>query len=897
MRSLTAVRWALLSSLVTACGGAQVSEDTPPPAICEARGAAENVDSERVVDTPLTFIVGGTVFTAAGPVYDTGWVALEDGRIVEVGEGEIEPPNNAVVIDATGRFITPGVIDTHSHLGVYPSPSAQAHRDGNEATNRATPEVHAMHSVWPQDPGFERAMAGGVTAMQILPGSANLVGGEGFIMQNLPGARNALELAFPGAPRTLKMACGENPKRVYGERGGPSTRMGSTAAMRQLWIDAQQYREAADDYDDAIDEWCEEGADPDEEPDAPARSIGSDTMAAVLRGDVMPQIHCYRADEMLTQLQTAEEFGFEIRSFHHATSAYKIRDVLAEHQVAVSTWADWWGFKLEAFDSIVENAALVHEAGGISVIHSDSAYGIQRLNQEAAKAYYHGLRGGIELTEDDAVSWFTSNAAWALGIEDETGSLEVGKRGDVVIWSAHPLSIYARADVVFVEGTERWDRASQPEGWSDFETGLWPQLDPPDAMPSQHGPTLATPTPASERRPIALGTSRNPAEQCFVNAWVAGAGSDPFVGGVCWRDSELTQIGPSVTPAPDAIIYDVEHRVITPGFVDVYTGLGLVEVSAVEATRHASEETEDDVRAAFHTRDAFDRTSSLIGVTRSGGVTSVMSAPNGGLIPGQAAWFTLSETPEVGPSALVMTFGRRDNGSRAGTILRYREILSDAAVYFRFREEFDRAGLRELSVSRLDLAALESVLSGDVPVFAHAPHREDIADALALAEEFGLRLILVGADDAWAMADVIAAANVPVVVEPFNNLPSNFDHLGAREDGTALLAAAGVRVIVSTRSAHNVRLLRYFAGNAVRAGLPWGDALAAVTSTPADVMGLGGTLGELVPGQRADFVVWSGDPFETSSFPDAMVIAGEPTSMHNRQAALFERYRVIPESP
>jgi len=272
------------------------------------------------------------------------------------------------------------------------------------------------------------------------------------------------------------MACGENPKRVYGDRGsGPSTRMASVAAVRQTWIDATRYRERWDDYEEEATTWCEGGAPDDDEPSAPDRNLGQETLASVLDGEILVHIHCYRADEMLVQLQVAEEFGFEVRSFHHAVEAYKIRDVLAELGVATSTWADWWGFKIEAFDSIEENAGLLTEAGARAVIHSDSSIGIQRLNQEAAKAYYNAIDGGLDLTEDDAIRWITLNPAWALGVEEVTGSIEEGKMADLVIWSGHPFSVYSQPDLVFVDGVIEFDRANPTEPWSDFEIGLWPE--------------------------------------------------------------------------------------------------------------------------------------------------------------------------------------------------------------------------------------------------------------------------------------------------------------------------------------------------------------------------------------------------------------------------------------
>ncbi len=354
--------------------------------------------------------------------------------------------------------MTPGVIDTHSHLGVYAAPGTFGEDDGNEATNPVTAEVWAEHSFWPQDPQIPLAIAGGITTIQALPGSANLIGGRSAVLKLIP-ARSVQEMKFPGAPYGLKMACGENPKRVYRTRG-PSTRMGNMAGYRAAFIQAENYRQR-------WDKWSR-----DHQGDPPQRDLRLESLAEVLRGHIFVQNHCYRADEMVQMMDLGHEFGFKIRSFHHAVEAYKIADLLAREGTAVSIWADWWGFKEEAMDGIHENAALVQAAGGRPVIHSDSPSGTQRLNQEAAKALYYGQRAGIPITRDQALRWFTANAAWVLGIDSLVGTLEPGKMADVVVWSTDPFSVYAKALQVYNDGWLVYDRndpAHQPR--TDFELG------------------------------------------------------------------------------------------------------------------------------------------------------------------------------------------------------------------------------------------------------------------------------------------------------------------------------------------------------------------------------------------------------------------------------------------
>jgi imidazolonepropionase-like amidohydrolase len=411
-----------------------------------------------------TLITHATILTGTGERLDDASLLIADGKVVFVGQGEA--PANVTTIDAGGRWVTPGLIDVHSHLGVYASPNVNANSDGNEMTNPATPNVWAEHSVWPQDPGFSRALAGGVTSLQVLPGSGNLIGGRGVTLKNVY-SNSYQGMKFPGAPYGMKMACGENPKRVYGERKQlPSTRMGNMAAYRAEWIEAQQY----------IDDWAAyevKLADKKDDAEAPKRDLRLETLAGVLNGEIIVHMHCYRADEMLTILDMAKEFNYRVGTFHHGVEAYKIADQLAENDVCGALWADWWGFKMEAYDGIQENIALVDRPqGSCAIVHSDSAEGIQRLNQEAAKAMSSGNRAGLNIPPERAIAWITSNAAKSLGIENQTGSLEAGKMADVVIWNGNPFSVYARADHVYIDGALVYDRENpELQPVSDFELG------------------------------------------------------------------------------------------------------------------------------------------------------------------------------------------------------------------------------------------------------------------------------------------------------------------------------------------------------------------------------------------------------------------------------------------
>ncbi|NVJ97044.1 MAG: amidohydrolase [Alphaproteobacteria bacterium] len=421
--------------------------------------------------TPLaskpTLITNVTILDGKGGRVDGGSILMEGGKIKAVG-ADVAAPEGADVIDGAGRWVTPGIIDTHSHLGVYPSPGVGSHSDGNEVGDPVTADAWVEHSNWPQDPGYVRAAAGGITALQLLPGSANLVGGRSVTLKNVPG-RVAQDMKFPGAPYGMKMACGENPKRVYGAGKNspefrPHTRMGNVAGYRQAWAEAQDYQRAWDKYK------RDYKAGLDVVP--PQRDLNLETLAGVLNGEILVHMHCYRADDMGTMLDVMKEFDYKISSFHHAVESYKIADKLADAGVCSSMWADWYGFKMEAYDGIRENIPFVHKAGACAIVHSDDDKGIQRLNQEAAKALADGRKVGVDISKADAWQWLSLNPAKALGVDKMTGTLEVGKDADVVLWSGDPFSVYTKADKTFVDGAvvfDRLDPSSQPV--MDFELG------------------------------------------------------------------------------------------------------------------------------------------------------------------------------------------------------------------------------------------------------------------------------------------------------------------------------------------------------------------------------------------------------------------------------------------
>lgn len=382
-------------------------------------------------------IVGATVLPVTGPPIAGGTVLIEGGKIAAVGP-KVDVPEGTPTIDGTGQYLMPGIIDVHSHMGVYPWPSAGAHGDGNEAVEPVTARVWAGDSVHVTDPAFSRARAGGVTTVMILPGSANLIGGQSATLKLRP-SRTLAGMTMDGAPRGIKMACGENPKRVYGDDPkGPSTRMGNLAAMRAAF-------QGARDYGVARRTWREK----------PDRDADKEVLLDVMRGKIRVHIHCYRHDDIEGIYRVMDEYRIKVASFHHALEAYKVRDLIAAHGTGVATWADWWGFKMEAHDGIPYNAALMKSSGVPVALHSDSANQVQRLYVQAAKTLRYGM------SESDALETITLDPARIAGIDSQVGSIEVGKDADLALFSHHPLDVYTRVTRTFIDGVQVYDRSQE----------------------------------------------------------------------------------------------------------------------------------------------------------------------------------------------------------------------------------------------------------------------------------------------------------------------------------------------------------------------------------------------------------------------------------------------------
>jgi imidazolonepropionase-like amidohydrolase len=395
-------------------------------------------------------IKNAVVMTVTHGNIPNGSVYIKDGKIAAIGK-DVNAPARATVVDAAGKYLTPGIVDSHSHIALDD--------DVNEATSPITPQMMMIDAFDYQDKAIYRALAGGVTTSLLLHGSANMIGGQAVVIKHKYGL-NRDAMLFPGAPRSIKFASGENPKRVYGSRNElPSTRMGNFAVQREALVQAQDYMQEWDDYDAKVKRG-------EKDVTSPKHDLKLEALADVLRGKLLVQIHCYRADELLTEMAIAKQFGYKLRAFHHALEAYKVADRLAAEGIGIATFSDWWGYKQEAWDAIPWNAVMCMRKGVRVAIKSDSDDFARRLNQEAGKTIRYG-----GATEDEALKMITLNAAWIIGVDDRVGSIDVGKDADLVIWDGYPLSSYGVPSKVFIDGDVYFDRALPGFGMPHYREG------------------------------------------------------------------------------------------------------------------------------------------------------------------------------------------------------------------------------------------------------------------------------------------------------------------------------------------------------------------------------------------------------------------------------------------
>ena len=861
-------------------GEEEGADASDPAALADVEaGHAFETDPLRVpsIRTGGDLIVrGATIHTAVRPGF-VGDILVQDGRIAAIGEG-LEAPAGVHVIDGRGLHVAPGAIDAHSHMAIS--------RGVNEGTVSISADVDMTDVVDAEDIALYRALAGGTTLIQILHGSANAIGGQAELLKLRGRGKTADEIRYEHGPKGIKFALGENPKRsnwgTPGERF-PGTRLGVEAIFYRAFERAREYQAERDAYRDAKARG--------EDPPPYRKDIRLNALVAILEGELVVHSHCYRADEILMLMRAAEHFGFRVGTLHHVLEGYKVAAEIAAHGAGTSTFSDWWAYKIEAYDAVPGNAALLEQAGSVASIKSDSDELVRHMYHEAAKSVGYAAMDPVE-----ALQLVTLNPAIQLGVDDRVGTLEVGKDGDLVLTSADPLSVYSKVLATFVEGEcvfERRDAFGVDE----------------DSVASFDGDS-GTIEASSFSGPFTAitGATVHPADGPAIDNGV-----------VLLSGNRIAAVGDGLGIPEGAQVIDATGQHLYPGLIALGTSLGLREIGAVRATMDAREIGGDQpdlsVASSIHADSAH------LGVTRYNGITRAQSVPSGfGAIHGQSAVVRL--TGDTWEEMLVRerdmlhvrfpripnTEGNGHGGvrpwerdeeedekeakkKREKAIAVLDEKFEKAAEYARLIEEAEAGGFAPPPFEPRS-AALAPFARGEGRVALHADNAATILRALRFAEEHELDAVLYGAREAWKVVDRLAESGVPVVYGPVLDLPrTRFDPYDAPYATPAVLARAGVPYAIQPRDDENPRNLPFHAGFAACFGLDADEALRAVSLYPAQILGLGDELGSLTPGKLGDLVLVDGDLFEPTSRVVGVWIDGVPASLTNRHTELYERYR------
>jgi len=815
-------------------------------------------------------ILDVTIHSAVGEAR-AGDVLVLDGKIKEIYE--VEVPEGIVKLDGKGRHLAPGVIDPHSHIAFDGG--------GNEGTMSISAEVDISDVLDADDLSIYRALAGGVTTVRLLHGSANAIGGQHEIIK-LKWGRTAEEIRFPDAPEGIKFALGENPK--HASRHGkserfPGTRMGIEAIFTRAFERALEYRATWQAFEQAIAA--------EQDVPRPRRDLRLEALVGILDGDVTVACHAYRADEILMFVRIAERYGFQIGTLDHALESYKVAAELAEEEVPVTTFGDWWAYKMEAYDAIPQNAALMDEAGALVSLHSDSRELMRRLLPEAGKSIRYA---GLDRVR--ALALVTLNPAKQLGISSRVGSIEVGKDADLVLLSGDPLSSLSRVEWTMVDGEIEFERRdafgldAEPLTARPFDEVAVPGIDvDPGSIDVNPGSIDVNPA-GGETLAIFGGTLHPLSGPAIEN------------GLLLVQDGRILYVGPNREHAAAGLNIDATGKHVWPGIIALNTALGLREIGAVRATNDTAElgGNQPDLRVL----SSINAASAHLAVTRCNGVTRSQVAPQGGgPMMGQSAVIDLDgdtweELVQLDRDMLHIRFPEVSNQAEEKQMpeeaLAMSELLDRAREYDRLLDEAERGAARPPFDARLD--ALRPYASGERRVALHAQGAQTILLALKFARAEELDAVLYGVTEGWKVVDQLAAAGYPVVVGPVLAVPrSRYDPYDALYSNPAVLFRAGVEFAIQSRDTGNPRNVAFHAAMARAFGLPREEALRAITLYPARILGVEDQLGSLEPGKIADLVITDGDLLEVASTTDYVIIGGRQIELTNRQTRLYDRYR------
>ena len=866
---------------------------------------------------------GGTIVTVTKGTIRNGTVLMRDGKIAAVG-ANVDVPAGAEVIDVAGKFVSPGIIDAHSHI------AADAINEGGTTVSSMTGIEDVLD---PTDISIYRDLAGGLTVANVLHGSANPIGGKNAVIKLRWGKTRAEQLLFEGAMPGIKFALGENPKDIaLGQRSSPLrypiTRAGVEFVIRDAFTRAKAYKKAWQDHEKR------KATEKDALP--PARDLQLEPLVEILDGKRLVHAHGYRADEILMLIRLADEMGFKIATFQHVLEGYKVAKEIAAHGAGASTFSDWWGYKIEAYDAIPHNAAIMVRKGVLVSINSDSAEHARRLNTEAAKSVKWG-----GLSDDEALAMVTINPAKQLRIDNRVGSLETGKDGDVVVWSHHPLSSYAIVDRTYIDGTLYYDRNAEDKRLTQLKeeksrlaaaerkdrrapTGTSqevPKLEEPGAGAANGANGSGSSGGSDSIRLKAEAAASQPAPRngpvwAITNATIHPISSPAIEKGtIVISGGKIQAVGANVPVPAGAKVVDAAGSHVYPGFINARTTIGIGE-PGVRGYDDTSEML--DLNPYLRTRVAYHSESETIPVARANGITTVAVAPSGGTFGGEVPVMNLDgwtwEEATVKPSAgITFNFpalgggggrgGGRGGRGRGGEpqqertfddLRRERDRRLDEIIrLFDRARAYAKAGADRTVDWTLD--ALVPVATGKLPLITNVSRERDITDAVAFAERAKVKIVISGGAEAAYVAPLLKEKNIPVILGGILTMPSREDAFHADSYQLAgRLAQAGVRFAFSTGDNTNARLLPYHAAKSVAWGLNRDDALKALTVNAAEILGVADRLGSIEAGKDANLFIAKGDPLEIQTQITHVVIAGKDVGVDSKHEALYRKYLARP---
>jgi imidazolonepropionase-like amidohydrolase len=840
-------------------------------------------------------IKGATILTVTRGTIAKGSILVEHGKIKAVGTG-VTAPAGVKVIDATGLVAMPGIIDTHSHIAVQGGV--------NEGTLSVVPEVRVKDVVTGDDVAIHRAIAGGTTTARLLHGSANTIGGQHAVVK-LRYGQPGRDLIIKDAPFGVKFALGENVTRS--PRRFPNTRMGVESVIERAFEEGRAYRAVWDEYNKA-----KATKRPGELGPPPRVDLRLEALAGILDGSIKIHSHCYRSDEILMLLRTAQKYGVRVQSLQHVLEGYKVAAEIAAHGASASTFSDWWAYKIEAYDAIPFNAALLTEAGASVCIKSDDAELMRHLNLEAAKMVKYG-----NVSEKQALAMITINPARELGLDGRLGSIEVGKDADIALFNGHPFDAFSRCELSLIDGEVYFQRHEPGGGFG--------------VRPGEHSAMPVAPESARNRTIEIAAQPKNLFALIGANLHPV-SGPEIKGGTLIVGDGRILAIGAAGTVPipPEAQTVELAGLDIWPGMVDGGSTLGLSEVGSLSETQDYADAAQ--FQPELHSSTALHPDSEHIPVTRANGVLTTFVEPSGGIISGQGCLINLhgwvprelviadsaalnltiptyipravdSGRPGPGQNRPGLGQGQGGGAGAADARERRKERLDQTKELFKRALAYDSVITKARQRGEIPptpdirLEALVPYARGQKPVILHAEQQVEILEALELARELKLKAVISGASEGWKVADDLKKAKVPVLVAGTLLLPRHeFDPYDAAYTNVAKLHAAGVTVAIRSQAggpgnATASRNLPYEAATAIAFGLPEQVALQAVTLIPAQILGVADQVGSLEAGKRANLVVTAGHLLQPSTPVLALFIDGEPLRPESRHTQLHAKYR------